>query len=266
MLAILILAGSLCGADAQEYLWASVKGDRAQEARVAVTLANFDSFSSTANRQAFLDVFEDVVKAGGDLDAGAMAKIAGRAGVTVEAVEEYFAAVNYYRRGDGTLIPGLATQANEGATRNLARVAGAVDVNPAVAEMLEPVAARRMGITPDSVRSFGEKIDVSDCPLPYPTTTIEADTYLTDLTFMDAKWTTLEDLTLKRRQIDNLTFVLSNPQIREPITKAVFPTTVPVSASTQALIDEANQAIRTARGITDPFVVFIEPRSVGPFR
>jgi hypothetical protein len=268
MIAIFILAGTLCGADAQEFLTASIKGDKIQETRVALTLANLDSFRDVSNKEAFLDVFEDVLNAGGDLDAGSMARIAGRVGISVEAVEEYFGAVNYYRV-DGRLIIGLDRQANASASRNLARVAGYEEVGQALAEMLEPVAARRLGITPGQVRSFGEKIDVTafrNVPGGVSTATIEADTYLNDLHFLDAKWTTLPDQTLRNQQLRDLTFILSNPQIGQPITKVTFPTTVPVTGATQAAIDDANATIRAARGITDPSVLFIEAKNVGTYR
>lgn len=258
----LLLAGALCGVDAQRLLWNTASTDPADEARVVVTLSNFDSFRAAANQRAFLDVLEDVVSTGGDLNASTVARIAGRVGVTTEAVEEYFEAVNYYRHG-GVVVRGILVQANPGATRNALRIAGAASVETAVAEMLEIVAARRLGYAPAEIRSFGEKIDITRFGLGVDT--IEADIFKVDLTFHDAKWTHHPDQELKTAQIRNLTTILSDRA--PPISHVMFPTVVPPTPATQALVDDANRAIRLAHGLAgNSPEVFIEIRPVGPFQ
>jgi len=57
-----------------------------------------------------------------------------------------------------------------------------------------------------------------------------------------------------------------SPGLGAPIRRVTFPTTVPLNQTTQALIDESNEAIRSALGISDASIVFIESRNVGAFR
>lgn len=271
MILALLLAGNLCGAEAQNFLWDSVKADAEQETRVVVSLSNFEAFRSPANRQAFLDVLEDLVALASDLDAGTIARAAGRVGISADGVEEWISAVNYYRdatKAGNPIIVGLidfADPSAPGASRNLARVAGAATIEQAVAEMFEPVALRRMGILPQQVRGFGVKINVSRYP-GVTTGTIEADGLLVDLTFVDDKWGTYA-ASVKQEQLSNLTIVLSDTTFPDrPISRVLFPFNTPVDPAVKALIDNANAAIREARGIKDPSVVFIEARDLGPFR
>lgn len=172
------------------------------------------------------------------------------ADMSLEATEEYWGAVDFFRNGDGSLKPGIATQATPNASRNIKRVGSAGQAN-AKAEAWELVATKRMvdrgDFTVDGVESFGAKIDISESlGQPAGTTFVESDCYATsgsERYYMDHKHTTGSQTTISLDHLDKLGESLkAAPGVRK-FDRALFPVNKNPSQPVLDHIDDWNDTL-----------------------
>lgn len=232
--------------------------------RFETSMQNLYRHGNFAANQAFVRVALDA----GDLDRDtvrAIYYVPSALNMTKEATAEYFLALDRMRDAAGNLRPGLlrADPASQGlgATANAKRVGNRG--SGSIAEAFEIVVVARMidagWFAQDDIVAFGRKFDVSGI-LGSPNT-IEADTFLANGTFIDAKYSVTGAAQITTTQILNLEQVLSNPN--SPIRRVWFAVGDAASSDIENFISAANVRIRAAwkqAGIPDE----LEPIRIRP--
>jgi hypothetical protein len=186
--------------------------------------------------KALVNLAEAAKNSNGDVYA-ALVRAISIDGFSAEGTAEYLKALDKMRDAQGNIITGLLDASpTKNASVNVKRVgntgAGSID------EAFEPVATQRMiadnQLAVTDIQEFGRKIDVAD--LNVGQSTIEADCYLTDKTFIDMKHSAANDPFISRGQLGAVKAAVANNRI----SRALYVVSSDLDNATKAAIAQAN--------------------------
>jgi hypothetical protein len=172
-------------------------------------------------------------------------------GFSAQGTAEYIRSLDALRDGNGNLFTGLFDAApTSGSSSNIIRVGN--QGAGSIAEAFEPVAMQRLirdnEVGLGKIEDFGRKIDVSAITNG-TRSTIEADCFLSDGTFIDMKHSLSGSISMDLDQLSAVEAALKADPA--PISRAWYVVSADLDATSATAVDNANVRIRQVLGLAD---------------